>query len=243
MDDEVRQARIDLAAALRLAERFGLHEGICNHFSYAVPGRDDRFLFNPYGTHWSQVTASGLLLVDKDGTVLEGDGQAETSAFCIHAPIHLRHGRANAVLHTHMPYATTLTSLEDGRLEPVTQNALRFHGDVAYDDDYNGVAEDPAEGERMAGVLGDKRVLFLAHHGVVVVGETMAQAFDDLYYLERACEVQVLAMSTGRPVKRIGENMAGSAFEAWCGKDGSYAKAHFEALKAVLDAEAPGYAQ
>ncbi len=87
------------------------------------------------------------------------------------------------------------------------------------------------------------RVLFLAHHGVIVVGETMAQAFDDLYYLERACEVQVLAMSTGRPVKRIGENMAGSAFEAWCGKDGSYAKAHFEALKRVLDTEAPGYAE
>ncbi len=243
MGDAVWRARVDLAAALRLAERFGLHEGICNHFSYALPGRDDRFLFNPYGTHWSQVTASGLLMVDKDGAVLEGDGQAETSAFGIHAPIHLRHGCANAVLHTHMPYATTLTSLEDGRLEPVTQNALRFHGDVAYDDDYNGIAEGPAEGERKAGVLGDKRVLFLAHHGVIVVGETVAQAFDDLYYLERACEVQVLAMSTGRPVKRIGENMAGSAFEAWCGKDGSYAKAHFEALKQVLDAEDPGYAQ
>jgi ribulose-5-phosphate 4-epimerase/fuculose-1-phosphate aldolase len=94
----------------------------------------------------------------------------------------------------------------------------------------------------MARVLGDKRVLFLAHHGVVVVGATVAQAFDDLYYLERACEVQVLAMSTGRPLKRIGDNLAGSVFEAWCGKDGSYAKAHFAALKRVLDAENPGYA-
>jgi len=156
---------------------------------------------------------SGLPKDKRIGAVVEGEGQAETAAFCIHAPIHLRHGRANAVLHTHMSYATTLTSLEDGRLEPVTQNTLRFHNDVAYDDDYSGVAEGPAEGARMAGVLGDKRVLFLAHHGVVVVGKTVAQAFDDLYYLERACEVQVLAMSTGRP------------------------------LKCVLDAEAPGYAQ
>ena len=182
MNEAIQQARVDLAAALRLAERFGLHEGICNHFSYALPGRDDRFLLNPYGTHWSQVTASGLQLVDGAGQVLDGDGEAEVSAFSIHAPIHQRHRRARAVLHTHMPYATSLTSLEDGRLEPVTQNALRFHGDVAYDDDYNGVAEDTAEGERMAGVLGDNRVLFLAHHGVIVVGETIAQAFDDLYY-------------------------------------------------------------
>ncbi len=95
----------------------------------------------------------------------------------------------------------------------------------------------------MAAALGDNRVLFLAHHGVIVVGETMAQDFDDLYYLERACEVQVLAMSTGRPLKRIGDNMAGSVFSSWSGKDGSFAKAHFEALKKVLDAEAPGYAE
>ncbi len=242
MGEEIRQARVDLAAALRLAERFGMHEGICNHFSYAVPGQDDRFLLNPHGTHWSQLSASDLLLVDGEGRVLEGGGVAEVSAFCIHAPIHQRHPRARAVLHTHMPYATALTSIEDGRLEPVTQNALRFHGDVAYDDDYNGVAEDTAEGARMAEVLGGNRVLFLAHHGVIVVGETMAQAFDDLYYLERACEVQVLAMSTGRPLKRIGDNMAGSVFSSLSGKDGSYAKAHFDALKRVLDAEDPGYA-
>ena len=243
MGEEIRQARVDLAAALRLAVRYGLQEGICNHFSYAVPGQDDRFLLNPYGSHWSQLSASDLLLVDGAGKVLEGGGEPEVSAFCIHAPIHQRHPRARAVLHSHMPYATALTSIENGRLEPVTQNALRFHGDVAYDDDYNGVAEDPAEGARMAAALGGNRVLFLAHHGVIVVGETMAQAFDDLYYLERACEVQVLAMSTGRPLKRIGDNVAGSVFSAWSGKDGSYAKAHFDALKRVLDAEEPGYAQ
>jgi len=242
MNEAIQQARVDLAAALRLAERFGLHEGICNHFSYALPGQDDRFLLNPYGTHWSQVTASGLQLGDGAGRVLEGEGEAEVSAFSIHAPIHQRSPRARAVLHTHMPYATSLTSLEDGRLEPVTQNALRFHGDVAYDDDYNGVAEDTAEGARMAGVLGGNRVLFLAHHGVIVIGDTIAQAFDDLYYLERACEVQVIAMSTGRPLKRIGDNMAGSVFECWSGNDGSYAKTHFAAMKKVLDAEDPGYA-
>ena len=243
MSEEIRQARVDLAAALRLAVRCGLQEGICNHFSYAVPGQDDRFLLNPYGSHWSQLSASDLLLVDGAGKVLEGGGEAEVSAFCIHAPIHQRHPRARAVLHSHMPYATALTSIENGRLEPVTQNAPRFHGGVAYYADYNGLAEDPAEGASMAAALGGNRVLFLAHHGVIVVGETMAQAFDDLYYLERACEVQVLAMSTGRPLKRIGDNMAGSVFSAWSGKDGSYAKTHFDALKRVLDAEEPSYAE
>lgn len=239
MSDEVRQARIDLAAALRLAVRFGLHEGICNHFSYALPGRADRFLLNPYGMHWSQVRASDLQLVDQEGQVLEGGGAAETSAFCIHAPIHLRGQRAACVLHTHMPYATALTAIEDGRLEPVHQNSLRFYGDVAYDDDYHGIAGETAEGERMAAALGDKRVLFLAHHGVVVVGESIAKAFDDLYYLERACQVQVLAMSTGRPLKWVGDNLAATTFSG----DHSYAETHFAALKQLLDAEDPGYAE
>ncbi len=99
-------------------------------------------------------------------------------------------------------------------------SAFCIHGDVANDDDYNGVAEDTAEGARMAEVLGDKRVLFLAHHGVVVVGAAVVQAFDDLYYLERACEVQVLAMWTGRPLKRVGANLAGSVFSSWRGNRG-----------------------
>ena len=241
---ELRQARMDLAAALRLAVRFGLHEGIDNHFSYAVPGMADRFLLNPYGVHWSQVKASDLLLVDKDGNIVDGDGEAETTAFCIHSRIHLRNPRANAVLHTHMPYATALTAIENGRLEPVNQNSLRFYGDVAYDDDYNGIADSPEEGDRMAEALGDKRVLFLANHGVVVIGGSMAKAFHDLYYLERACQVQVLAMSTGRPLKRVGDNLAATTFDTDRNyEDDVYAQAHFEALKRVLDAEAPGYAE
>ncbi len=241
---ELRQARMDLAAALRLAVRFGLHEGIDNHFSYAVPGMADRFLLNPYGVHWSQVKASDLLLVDKDGHIVEGDGKAETTAFCIHSRIHLRNPRANAVLHTHMPYATALTAIEDGRLEPVNQNSLRFYGDVAYDDDYNGIADSPEEGDRMAEALGDKRVLFLANHGVVVVGGSMAKAFHDLYYLERACQVQVLAMSTGKPLKRVGDNLAATAFDTDRSyADDVYAQAHFAALKRVLDAEDRTYAE
>ena len=237
MSDTHRQARTDLAAALRLAARMGLHEGICNHFSYAVPGGEDHFLLNPHGLHWSEIRAGDLLLVDATGKVLEGGGKAEVSAICIHAPLHRRHPRGRCVLHTHMPYATALTAIEDGRLEPVIQNALRFYGDVAYDRDYGGLAQDVDEGERIARAMGDKRVLFMANHGIIVVGDSIAAAFDDLYYLERACQTQVLAMSTGRPLKRISDNLAATAFAEWAGREGSYARAHFEALKRLLDRE------
>lgn len=239
MDTVVQQARIELAAALRLAARFGMHEGICNHFSFAVPGRTDRVLLNPFGLHWSEMTASSLLLVDAEGKILEGEGEVETTAFCIHSRIHLQHPRATCVLHTHMPYATALTAIEDGRLEPVNQNSLRFYGDVAYDDSYNGLAQDLAEGDRIADALGDKSVLFLANHGVIVIGRTIAEAFDSLYYLERACQVQVLAMSTGRPLRRVSDNLAAVTFD---GSASAYADAHFAALRRLLDKEDASYA-
>lgn len=239
--DAIRQAKIDLAAALRLSARFGFNEGVCNHFSLAVPGLEDRYLLNPHGIHWSMIGASDILLVDGQGRTLEGQSQAELTAFTIHGRVHARHRRATCVLHTHMPYATALTCLEDGRLEPVNQNSLRFYGDVAYDPDYNGLAEDAAEGDRIAEALGEKRVLFLGNHGVLVVGPSIAQAFDDLYYLEQACRVQVLAMSTGRPLKRVTDNVAAST-KAEMDGGGTYAQAHFDALKRLLDAEDPGYA-
>ncbi len=237
MSDTHRQARTDLAAALRLAAHMRLHEGICNHFSYAMPGEEDRFLLNPYGLHWSEIRAGDLLVVDAAGKVLEGGGEAELSAICIHAPLHRRHPRGRCVLHTHMPYATALTAIEDGRLEPVIQNALRFYGDVAYDREDGGLAQDVDAGERIARAMGYKRVLFMANHGVIVVGESVAAAFDDLYFLERACQTQVLAMSTGQPLKRISDNLAATAFAEWAGRDGSYALAHFAALKRLLDRE------
>jgi ribulose-5-phosphate 4-epimerase/fuculose-1-phosphate aldolase len=240
MDDSLTQARIDLAAALRLAARFDLNEGICNHFSYAPSERPGAFLVNPFGKHWSQLAASDLLLVDFEGRVLEGSGELETTAFCIHSRLHRDNPRAACVLHTHMPYATALTALEDTPLEPISQNALRYYNDVAYDGSYNGLASDVEEGERMARALGGKRVLFLANHGVVVVGPSIAKAFEDLYYLERACQVQVLAHSTGRPLRRVSDNIAGATFKD-PGKQQHYADAHFAALKRLLDAEDRSY--
>lgn len=210
--DDIQQARIDLAAAFRLADRLGLSEGICNHFSLMVPGRSDRFLLNKYGLHWSEITASSLLVVDGEGRLIEGDEAPEPSAFYIHGRLHGAIPRARCVLHTHMPYATALTMVEDGRLEMAHQNALRFVGQVAYDDSYNGLALDKEEGDRMVAALGDKRILFLANHGVIVIGANVAEAFDDLYYLERGCQTQILAQSMGRPLRLVSSQVQNRTF-------------------------------
>lgn len=237
-----RAARIDLAAAFRLAVRMDLHEGVCNHFTLMLPD-GKRFLLNPYGLHWSEVTASNLLALDAGGVILEGEGEFEKTAFYIHSRIHLANPKAVCVLHTHMPHATSLTLLENGRLEMVEQNALRFHDDIAYDDIYNGLVVDNAEGDRLARVLGSKRVLFLANHGVIVVGPSVAEAFDSLYYLERACRLQVLARATGLPFRKVRAEVVRETYRLIAADTPKYAGAHFEALKRLLDRDEPEYSR
>jgi ribulose-5-phosphate 4-epimerase/fuculose-1-phosphate aldolase len=237
----VSAARIDLAAAFRLAVRMDLHEGVCNHFSLMLP--DGSILLNRYGLHWSEVSASNLLALDAEGKILAGAGEFEKTAFYIHSRIHLAHPRASCVLHTHMPYATSLTLLEGGRLEMVEQNALRFHDDVAYDDTYNGLVVDNAEGDRLARVLGAKRVLFLANHGVIVVGPSVAEAFDALYYLERACRLQVLARSMHGKLRQVKPEVVRETYRLLCADASKYAAAHFSALKRLLEREEPDYSR
>lgn len=241
MTEPLTEARRDLACALRWAARLGLHEGVCNHFSLMVPGRDDQFLINPYGRHWTEVTASGLLLLDREGALLEGDAPPEPTAFYIHWRIHRAAPHARCVMHTHMPYATALAMVEGGRLEPAGQNALMFHDQVAYDEDYQGLALDEAEGDRMAARLGNRSVLFLANHGVVVTGDTVAETFNKLYYLERACMHQVLAMSTGRPLRLVPEDVARRTAQQMR-EDCAQAERHFAALRRILDRDEPEYA-
>jgi len=235
-------ARMHLAAAFRLAVRMDLHEGVCNHFTLMLPD-GKRFLLNAYGLHWSEVTASNLLALDAAGQILEGEGEFEKTAFYIHSRIHLANPKAVCVLHTHMPHATALTLLENGRLEMVEQNALRFHDDIAYDDTYNGLVVDNAEGDRLARVMGTKRVLFLANHGVIVVGPSVAEAFDSLYYLERACRLQVLARATGMPFRKVRGEVVRETYRMIAADTPKYAGAHFEALKRILDREEPDYSR
>jgi ribulose-5-phosphate 4-epimerase/fuculose-1-phosphate aldolase len=239
-----REARIDLAAALRLAVTNGFHEGIDNHFSLATPDNQNSFLLNPYGLHWSEVRASDLLEVDFEGQVVSGAGIADRTAVCIHGPIH-RRGFA-CVLHTHMPFATALTQLEDMTVEMVGQTALGFYGDIAYDYAYDGLALDVAEGERMAEIMGKHSVLMLANHGVIVCGKSVAEAFNSLYFLERACQTQILAMSTGKPMRRLSPQLAEKTRHQinhlQLSGEKNPCDYHFAALKRLLDRREPDYA-
>lgn len=239
--DPVWQARVDLAAAYRLAAHFGWSEGICNHLTLMVPGTDDRFLLIPYGLHWSEVTASNLIMVDFDGNLIEGEGEAETTAFCIHAPLHRHLPQAACVLHTHQPNISAFCAIEDGRIEPVIQSSIRFYGHIAYDDDYAGLALDSSEGDRLAQVIGDKEVLMMRNHGVIVVGPTVSQAVDALYYLDRACDLQLKAMSSGRPLRPASDNMARHANQQIMPQVPDSSARHFASLKRLLDRVDPGY--
>ena len=202
----VRALRADLALALRAADYHGLSEVVCNHFSVALPDGSDRFLVNPRGLHWSEVGLRDIVLVDGEGRRLAGRHEVEPTAMFIHAAVH-RIGRKACVLHTHMPYAAALAATEARALDTtLSQNAMRFHGRVAVDRRYDGLALDAAEGERIAFAMDGADVAFIANHGVIVCGERVDHAYDDLYYLERACRLQVLAMSTGMslaPAERV----------------------------------------
>jgi ribulose-5-phosphate 4-epimerase/fuculose-1-phosphate aldolase len=204
----VRALRADLALALRAAAHHGLGEGVCNHFSVALPQCPDWFLLNPRGLEWSEVQGHDIVLVDARGRQLAGTRPVEPTAMFIHAAVHRIANKA-CVLHTHMPYATALTLTQLRALDTtLSQNAMRFHGRVAVDTAYNGLALDTAEGERIARTLQGADVAFLGNHGVIVCGERIAHAFDDLYYLERACQAQVLALSTGRPLQPVAAELA-----------------------------------
>lgn len=247
MTEELREARIDLAAALRWAAKLGLSEGIDNHFTLDVgaggAGGEERYLAHPFGLHWSEIGPDDLILIDGEGGTLEGDGEIERTAFCIHVPIHRAAPGAKCVLHTHMPYATALACCEGGRLEMASQTAVRFANRVAYDDRYRGLALGPEEGERLADCLGSCTVLFMANHGVTVTGPSVGMAFDDLYFVERACMVQVLAESTGRTVKPLPPEVVRDTVQQMAADVALYRSAHFEALKRMLAREAPEFAR
>ena len=225
--------RADLALALRAAAHQGLSEGVCNHFSVAVPGRADWFLLNPRGLHWSEVQAADIVMCNAAGEQLAGPHPVEPTAMFIHAAVH-RIARKSVVLHTHMPYATALTLTRERALDStLSQNAMRFHGRVASDPVYNGLALDHAEGERIARAMGGADVAFLANHGVIVCGARIDHAFDDLYYLERACMAQVMAASSGLALAPSTPEMAARVAEQTLGER-LQSELFFEALRRRL---------
>jgi ribulose-5-phosphate 4-epimerase/fuculose-1-phosphate aldolase len=230
---QVTALRADLALALRAAAHHGLAEGVCNHFSVELPDASGRFLLNPRGLLWSEVQADDIVMVDAAGESLAGRHPVEPTAMFIHAAVHLIAGKS-CVLHTHMPHATALTLTTARRLDTtLSQTAMRFHGRVAVDAHYNGLALDVAEGERIARAMQGADVVFLGNHGVVVCAPVMAHAWDDLYYLERACQAQWLAMSSGLALAPVAAPLAEQVMRQTLGER-QQSVLFFESLRRTL---------
>lgn len=238
-----QSARRDLAVAFRWAARLNMHEATANHFSCAISDDGQDFLINPAGRHFSQVRAGDLVLVDVNAKNFDNaESQiVDPTAINLHGQLHRLLPHAKCILHTHMPYTTALACLKNFEFLMLDQNACRFYNRIAYDRDYSGMALEASEGERVAHVLGkSKSVLFLANHGVIVVGNSVAEAFDELYYLEKAAQLQVLALSTGRDLALIDNETAALVCKQWLEYPKS-AEHHFAALIEILDQQSPEY--
>lgn len=199
-----RQTRVELAACYRLAARYGMTDLIYTHITARVPGEAGRFLINPYGARWEEITASSLVKIDVDGNRVDaGAARVNPAGFTIHSAVHRARHDAAFVMHTHTRAGVAVSSLEEGLL-PLNQTALMFHGRVGYHD-FEGIALDHAERERIVADLGPHPALVLRNHGLLAVGRTAAEMFQTMYYLNEACEIQVAALSMGRPVRTVPE--------------------------------------
>jgi ribulose-5-phosphate 4-epimerase/fuculose-1-phosphate aldolase len=241
-DTEEWQLRVDLAAAFRLAVEFNWHEAVANHFSLAVSPDGRKFLLNPRWKHFSMIRASDLLLVDfDDPETMKRPNAPDASAWCIHGNIHAHVPHARCLLHCHPRYGTALAALADPEIKPIEQNTARFYNRVTIDRGFGGIADDNAEGERLARAFGNKGIMMMGNHGVLVAGATVAEAFDALYYLEKACQTMVLAYSTGQALNVMPHELAEKTARGWESyKD--MAVAHFGEMKRILDRKDASYA-
>ncbi|WP_129139596.1 class II aldolase and adducin N-terminal domain-containing protein [Modicisalibacter coralii] len=235
------QLRVDMAALFRIVAKQGLHEAVANHFSAAVSADGRRFLMNPKWKHFSTIRASDLVLFDLDGEAPDLNKVVDPTAWSIHGQMHRLMPQARVVLHLHPPYATTIATLKDPRVLPIDQNTGRYFNRVAIDDGFSGMANSEAEGERLAGLLGDKTRLMMGNHGVMVAAETVGEAFDDMYTLERACRTLVQAYATGQPLNVLPDEVAEATARDW-ESIRDFSIAHFEEMKAILHAEDPTFA-
>ena len=236
------QARVDLAAALRWAAKLNLHEGVANHFSLAINDSGSRFLMNPNQRHFSRIKASELIEIDvNDPEVLTGPDAPDITAWGLHGSIHRHCRHARCVMHVHSNYATVLAALADSRLPPIDQNAAMFYNRYVIDEAYGGLALED-EGERCARLLHDpkKRVMIMGNHGLLVVGASVADTFNRLYYFERAACTYIQALQTGRELRVLSDEVAektAQQLEAYPEQD----ERHFAELKAILDNEGSDY--
>jgi ribulose-5-phosphate 4-epimerase/fuculose-1-phosphate aldolase len=235
--------RQDLAASFRWTARLGMHEAVANHFSLAVNAEGTQFLINPNGRHFSRITASSLVEIDaNDPDTMSRPDAPDPTAWGLHGAIHRNCPHAACVMHVHSIHATVLASLADSRLPAIDQNSAMFHNRHVVDDHFGGMAF-AEEGARCAELLSDPKIIamVMGNHGVLVVGRTVAETFNRLYYFERAAETYIRALQTGRPLRVLPEAIAEKTAQEWQTYPG-FAEAHLREVRSILDAEDPGYA-
>ncbi|WP_372573588.1 class II aldolase and adducin N-terminal domain-containing protein [Ruegeria jejuensis] len=235
--------RVDLAAAFRWTVRLDMHEGVANHFSLAVNEDGTQFLMNPNQMHFDRIRASDLLLLDaNDPKTMEMPGAPDPTAWGLHGSIHRHCTHARCVMHVHSIFATVLASLADSTLPPIDQNTATFYNRYVVDEEFGGLAFE-SEGERCAAMLSDpkKQVMIMGNHGVLVIGRDVADAFNRLYYFERAAETYIRALQTGQQLRVLSDEIAEkTARELEDYPD--QAEAHLREIKAILDSESSTYA-
>lgn len=224
--------RGELAALCRLAARFDWQEATANHISLAVSEDGARFLINRRWRDFSTLKASELALLDSNANDLPED--IDGTAWAIHGSIHRLVPQARCVVHLHPAYATALSCLKDPTLYPVDQTAARFFKRVAKDDAYSGMADNRAEGERLAKILGEKKILMMGNHGLLTIGESAAEAFDAFYHFERAARTLMLAYGTGQPLSILSDEIAEKTALAW-ESEPEFGAAHFAQMRKGLD--------
>ncbi|SNT73873.1 class II aldolase/adducin family protein [Paracoccus seriniphilus] len=235
--------RADLAATFRWAARLGMHEAVANHFSLAVNDRGTEFLINPNQMHFSRIKASDLLLLDADDpAALQAPNAPDPTAWGLHAAVHRNCPHARCVMHTHSIWSTVLACLADSRLPPIDQNTATFYDRYVIDDAFGGLAFEE-EGLRCADLLSDpaKKVMIMGNHGVLVIGDSVADSWNRLFYFERAAETYIRALQTGQKLRIIPHDIAektAQELEEYPGQ----AEAHLAELRAILDEENDNYA-
>jgi ribulose-5-phosphate 4-epimerase/fuculose-1-phosphate aldolase len=237
------QLRVDLAAAFRLAAMYDWHEAVANHLSLAVSADGKKFLMNPRWKHFSRIKASDLILLDSaDPETMNRPDAPDLTAWSIHGRMHANVPQARCIIHLHPPYATALASLANPEILPIDQNTARFYNRVAVDENYGGMANSDAEGDRLGSLLGNKQIMMMGNHGVLVCAATVAEAFDLTYYLERSCKNLMLAYGSGQKLKVMSAAVAEKTAQEW-ESDREQFHSHFAEMKAILSAKDPSYAE
>ncbi len=234
----------DLAAVFRWTARLNMHEGIANHFSVCLPNSNTDFYVNGSGMHFSTIKASDLVLIEQNKVeeLKKKPELVDPTAINIHGTIHKKVPHARCILHVHSKYATALSTLKDPTLQPIDQNTMRFYNRVAVFRDFGGLGFEE-ESNKMAACIGNNRSMLLANHGILTTGQTVAQAFDELYYFEKACETYITALSTHKELKIVSPEVAEKTAQEWENYSTDMEELHLKAIRSILDNEDPSYKQ